>query len=392
MKNILTCTALCVLGHSDTKKIVVAAIGTAASLVINAHGADLRVPQDYPSIQRAIDAATNGDSIIVGPGMYEEVIRFGGRAVTVRSSAGASATMIARPVLAPSSPVVTFDFGETSASVLSGFTISRGTGVFTDIFGCNCDGYQLGGGVFVSGASPVIQDCVIANNACGTYFSRGGGVYVGSGAPTFERCIIRDNQANGGYGSGGGIHVAGGSPKFLDCTVKNCSVQSYHSGNCGGIAAGGSPYFSNCRITGNSASGGVGGLCVGPSAILERVYVGSVNGATPISGDFSDAGGNALTGDCNGNGVADHSDIAGGISLDLDADGMPDECICRHYPINCCPGDLNANSVVDGADLGALLAFWGPVTTFPRADINQDGRVSGADLGYLLNSWGPCPN
>ena len=392
MKNISTRTGLCVHGQSDMKKIMLAAVGAVVSFVINAHGADLRVPQDYSSIQLALNVATNGDSIIVGPGIYEEVIRFGGRAVTVRSSAGASATMIARPVNAPSSPVVMFDLGETSASVLSGFTISRGTGVFTDIFGCNCDGYQLGGGVFVNGASPVIQDCVIANNACGTYFSRGGGIYVGSGAPTFERCIIRDNQANGGYGSGGGIHVAGGSPKFLDGTVKSCSVQSYHSGHCGGIAAGGSPYFSNCRITGNSASGGVGGLCVSPSVILERVYVGSVNGATPISGDFSDAGGNALTGDCNGNGVADHSDIAGGLSQDLDDDGMPDECKCRHYPSSCCPGDMNGNSIVDAQDLGVLLAFWGPVTTFLRADMNHDGNVDGADLGLHLSSgWGSCP-
>jgi hypothetical protein len=373
------------------KQHVIITISAIVSIAEAAKGADLRVPQEYPSIQSAINSSANGDSIVVAPGVYEEVIRFGGRAVAVRSTGGASVTMIARPVNSPSSPVVTFDSGETSASVLSGFTISRGTGVFTDIFGCNCDGYQLGGGVFVNGASPVIKDCIIANNACGTYYSRGGGVYVGSGAPTFERCTIRDNQANGGYGSGGGIHVAGGSPRFLDCTVKSCSVQSYHSGNCGGVAAGGSPYFRDCRITGNAASGGVGGICVGPSTTLERVYVGSVNGATPISGDFSDAGGNSLAGDCNGNGVADHLDIAGGLSQDLDDDGMPDDCTCRHYPTNCCPGDLNASLIVDGADLGVLLAFWGPVTTFPRADINLDGTVDGADLGVLLSYWGSCP-
>jgi len=70
---------------------------------------------------------------------------------------------------------------------------------------------------------------------------------------------------------------------------------------------------------------------------------------------------------------------------------MPDDCTCRHYPTNCCPGDLNASLIVDGADLGVLLAFWGPVTTFPRADINLDGTVDGADLGVLLSYWGSCP-
>jgi hypothetical protein len=353
--------------------------------------ADLLVPSQYPTIQAAINASANGDSVVVSPGIYEEVIRFGGRAIVVRSAAGAGITTIARPVNSPSSPVVRFEAGETPAAALVGFTISRGTGDFTDIFGCNCDGYQLGGGIFVSGSSPRIADCIIANNACGTYFSRGGGVYVGSGAPVFENCTIRDNQANGGYGSGGGVYIAGGSPQFINCTVKSCSVQSYHSGNCGGVAvAGGSPFFRDCRVTGNSASGGVGGMCVGPSTVLQRVYVGAINGATPIAGEFSDAGGNVTDGDCNGNNSADHLDIASGLSGDLDADGMPDECQCRHYPINCCSGDMNGNAVVDGTDLGILVAFWGPVTTFPRADLDQDGFVTGADLGSLLLNWGPC--
>ena len=56
-----------------------------------------------------------------------------------------------------------------------------------------------------------------------------------------------------------------------------------------------------------------------------------------------------------------------------------------------CSADLTQNSTVDGADLGALLAFWGPVNpVFPQADINGDGEVNGADLGILLSVWGPC--
>ena len=59
-------------------------------------------------------------------------------------------------------------------------------------------------------------------------------------------------------------------------------------------------------------------------------------------------------------------------------------CACRR-------SDLNASGGVDGADLGALLAFWGPRSAvFPQADITGDGMVDGADLGVLLNSWGGC--
>jgi hypothetical protein len=57
---------------------------------------------------------------------------------------------------------------------------------------------------------------------------------------------------------------------------------------------------------------------------------------------------------------------------------------------SCCLGDLNADSLVNGSDLGIILAFWGPVSTFPRADLNGDGFVSGADLGILLANWGSC--
>lgn len=51
-------------------------------------------------------------------------------------------------------------------------------------------------------------------------------------------------------------------------------------------------------------------------------------------------------------------------------------------------GDIDANGVVDGADLGALLATWG--TTSASADLDADGSVGGGDLGILLANWGPC--
>jgi hypothetical protein len=52
-----------------------------------------------------------------------------------------------------------------------------------------------------------------------------------------------------------------------------------------------------------------------------------------------------------------------------------------------CPADLNGSGVVDGADLGLLLANWGAAGT---GDLNGSGAVDGADLGALLAAWGPC--
>ena len=55
----------------------------------------LRVPADQPTIQAAINAATNGDTVLVSPGTYYENINFNGKAITVvsaqrRGVAGAS--------------------------------------------------------------------------------------------------------------------------------------------------------------------------------------------------------------------------------------------------------------------------------------------------------------
>jgi formylglycine-generating enzyme required for sulfatase activity len=53
-----------------------------------------------------------------------------------------------------------------------------------------------------------------------------------------------------------------------------------------------------------------------------------------------------------------------------------------------CLGDLNADRVVDGIDLGVLLSQWGGAGS---ADLNADGFVDGVDLGLLLAGWGACP-
>ncbi len=55
--------------------------------------------------------------------------------------------------------------------------------------------------------------------------------------------------------------------------------------------------------------------------------------------------------------------------------------------VSCtCPADFDFSGVVDGADLGQLLAAWGG----PIGDLNGSGSTDGADLGMLLSQWGSC--
>jgi hypothetical protein len=95
--------------------------------------------------------------------------------------------------------------------------------------------------------------------------------------------------------------------------------------------------------------------------------------------------------DCNSDGIVDFGQCLDGSLLDTNTNNIPD-CCEENTPCSpCYTYDLNPTGTVDGADLGALLAFWGPVSAaFPRADINRDGVVDGADLGLLLANWGPC--
>ncbi len=56
---------------------------------------------------------------------------------------------------------------------------------------------------------------------------------------------------------------------------------------------------------------------------------------------------------------------------------------------NPCQGDLNADGIVNGADLGLLLIDWN-VKGPSAADLDGNLIVNGADLGLLLVAWGPC--
>jgi hypothetical protein len=53
-------------------------------------------------------------------------------------------------------------------------------------------------------------------------------------------------------------------------------------------------------------------------------------------------------------------------------------------------GDVNCDWVVDGTDLGTVLAEWGTSARTP-ADVDRDGVVSGKDLAIVLAAWGNAP-
>ncbi|MCC6962433.1 MAG: right-handed parallel beta-helix repeat-containing protein [candidate division Zixibacteria bacterium] len=155
--------------------------------------ATIRVPQDQATIQAGIDAAVDGDTVLVGPGVYTENLRFDGKAAVVLSSTGSETTIISSST--PGLPVVRFIDSEDTTSVLDGFTIRDATNAH---------------GIRIESSSPVIQNCVITN--C-SWDGDGGAIsFVWSAAK------LRYNRIHGNYGTntGGGIGGGGALPSFLE--------------------------------------------------------------------------------------------------------------------------------------------------------------------------------
>ena len=106
-------------------------------IVNNAHATIINVPGNQPTIQSGINAAANGDTILVAPNTYFENINFLGKQIVVASYfilnhdlSFINSTIIngSTPVNPDTASCVVFYSGEDSSAVLQGFTITGGTG------------------------------------------------------------------------------------------------------------------------------------------------------------------------------------------------------------------------------------------------------------------------
>jgi hypothetical protein len=124
-----------------------------------------RVPSQYSDIQLAVRDCNDGDVIIVYPGTYFETINFSGKNIVLTSTDPNDPEIVADTIIDADGDgsVVTFENGETSQAVLTGFTITGGFGTLnTDL---NPEVRILwGGGVYCLQASPTITNNVFTGN------------------------------------------------------------------------------------------------------------------------------------------------------------------------------------------------------------------------------------
>jgi hypothetical protein len=245
--------------------LMLSCVGAGAQTIIT-------VPTNYPTIQAAINAANDGDTVLVAPGTYVENINFNGKAITVTSSGGAAITIIDGNA---NGSVVVFNHTETSSSTLSGLTIRNGL-----------QSGLSGGGILVSAASPTITNNIITGNHAAT----GIGMYINRGSPVITKNIITGNDQKGagdGGGGGGGILVAGGpsapaNPQIIGNTITNNSVASGGEGAGISVTYFSGPLIQGNLISGNSAYNGGGGISLesyNSSVVSDNVIVSNTGGS-----------------------------------------------------------------------------------------------------------------
>ena len=201
----------------------------------------------FSTIQRGIDAASDGAMVIVADGTYtgdgNRDIDFKGKAIHLKSSGGAGRCIIdCQGTMAEPHRGFYFHSGEGNGAVVDGFTIANG--------------YHSGGvGVCVLSGSPTITGNTISGNRASRY---GGGIHCDSSSPTISNNTISGNMASSSDGGGGGISCdCSSSPAISGNTISG--NMAWHYG--GGIYCDSSSLaITGNTITGNTASYGGGGI------------------------------------------------------------------------------------------------------------------------------------
>ncbi len=358
-----------------------------AAIASSAFATDRLVPQQYPTIQAAVDASVHGDRVLVAPGLYRESVRFLGKSIMLE---GASADVTGNVVISGvgvSGPAVFIadsvsyvgqvglrnltitsegvqESGQDAGAVFSYLGPSATVLVEHCIFRDVRSGTGVGA-LYLGHTNCVVRNCVFKRN---TSTVHGQAIYAYDNVQAVvENSVFEDHT----FGTGTFYSRVNSNVVVRNCVVRNSNVLNAHfqtgivtfQGNLG------------CQISALSNGGYVDG------------------GGNNWNGPCPDCDGDGVidleemlfnNGDCNGNGLLDACEIPNHPNWDRNNDGIIDSCQCI--------ADITGNGSVDGVDLAAVLGSWGSGGGGkPGADIDGDGIVAGTDLAIVLGSWGACP-
>lgn len=232
--------------------------GSEETILEQANTTIIYVPDDYPTIQEAIDASSDHDKVVIADGIYtgsgNKNINFSGKAIIVRSENGPESCIVDAEY---DGRGFMFTSGETHQSILQGITIRNGYVDESYSYG------KKGGGIICYESSPTITNCIIKNNTVtADMFPRGGGLYCYDGSPKIRNCIVEGNtnmgETYGGDGAGFNLHGYECFATVINCVFRN-NNQYGEYGQGGGISCDASDVkIKYCLFLNNSAYSGGG--------------------------------------------------------------------------------------------------------------------------------------
>lgn len=335
------------------------------------HAATVYVPGDYPNIQQAILFASNGDTILVGPGTWTGTgntnIDLLGKEIAVISAEGPENTTIdcqgamkgfyVHSGEGPNTEITGFRIIGSGAPGTGGYGIYLGSSI--SIRNCILENNFIGIGIFTT--MPIINDCIIRFNGKG--ITCPGGT---NSAPVIRNCIIINNGGNPVLPSGSGITVSYSSMIISNCLISD-NVAEVEGG---GIFIGNDPnpvppMIINCTISGNSAKTEGGGIYAqGAVSITNSIIWGN----STLNGNFDNL--YAVNSDVSYSNIGGNWPGSNNINTDPSFTD-PANGNYRLQPTSLCI-DAGTNTPVDfPTDLDGNTRIW---------DGNGDGTAT-ADMG-----------
>ncbi len=224
--------------------------------IAETHVVDVGGSGDYTTIQPALDAAAEGDTVLVLPGTYAGAenrdLDFVGKNLVLRSNNFNQTSIIDCEFLGRA---IFLNSAQTRSTIIEGLAFRNGLHAIS------------GGAIYCFGASPSVRYCYFTEN----YAVQGGCIYaLGSGevGMLIENCHFDDN--NGDYGAGIFAHGLL-APSITQCLFTH-NVSDLKGGGiyCTTSSSGS---ITDCDfIQNNSLNGGAIALNIGSSPIIDGCF------------------------------------------------------------------------------------------------------------------------